>query len=100
MYAGAQIRAVREARGMTQAQLGEGLREHLGAPWPRQSVHQAERGGRKLGVDELAAIGAVLDVHPGTFFPSAPDACAVELYDAQATLLGRAVLDLVARLSP
>jgi transcriptional regulator with XRE-family HTH domain len=94
---GARIAALRGRRGLSQAQLGEALGEHLPKPWPRQTVHTAERGLRKLGAAELCAIARVLDIQPGDLLPTNDDARPIpeQADDARALRIGRAVLALV-----
>lgn len=61
---GARVREVREAKGMTQEQLGELLGMLLGKPWTRQSVYLAEKGQRAFTAAELLAIALVGTVSP------------------------------------
>ena len=94
---GSRIAALREHRGLSQAQLGDALGAHLPKRWPRQTVHTAERGLRKLGVAELYAIAVVLDVQPHDLLPvnDAARPFAEQAEAARALRIGRAVLALV-----
>jgi transcriptional regulator with XRE-family HTH domain len=59
---GERVRAKREELRWSQAELGERLGKHLGAPWSRQSVSAAEKGKRAFPVAEMIAFARVLDV--------------------------------------
>lgn len=55
---GRRIAAARRAAGLTQAALAQQLR------WPRDTLVNYEHGRRPLTLDRLAAIAAMLDLHP------------------------------------
>ncbi|WP_329276944.1 helix-turn-helix transcriptional regulator [Streptomyces sp. NBC_01451] len=59
---GAHIADRRADEGMSQAELGEALGQHLEKPWSRQAVHAAEKGKRAFTAAELVAIALALDV--------------------------------------
>ncbi|MGY1845534.1 helix-turn-helix domain-containing protein [Modestobacter sp. SYSU DS0875] len=58
---GQRIRALREAQGMSQAQLGQKLAS-LGFPMEQPTVYKLEKGTRPIRVNEVAAAAAVLGV--------------------------------------
>ncbi len=71
---GRQISRLREARQMSLTQLGQALGTHLGKPWSRQAVHQAERGRRAFTAAEMAALALALDTSvPALFLAEAAD---------------------------
>lgn len=55
------LRALRESRRMTYVELSERLARH-GNPIPVLGLRRIERGERRVDVDDLAAIAAVLGV--------------------------------------
>ena len=57
------IRQVREDRGMNQTELAREVSE-LGIPMRQTTISKIEDGNRKVGVDELLAIAAALEVPP------------------------------------
>ncbi len=57
------IRAVRAQRRLKQEDVAEGMRK-LGHPWTRQTVGEVEQGRRNVTVDELLALGLVLEAAP------------------------------------
>lgn len=59
---GARIAEVRAEHGLSQAELGAALEEHLDKPWSRQAVHTAEKGKRAFTAAELVALALVLKV--------------------------------------
>lgn len=60
---GRNVRALRKARGGSQADLGKALAPMLGGQgWTRQAVWKAERGGRSFTAAELLALAAALGV--------------------------------------
>lgn len=65
---GGRVRQAREARGWTQAQLGEAVAEYLGEGWSRPAVSTAESGGRDFRAVELLALGLTLGRPIGWFF--------------------------------
>ena len=65
---GQNMRSRRDNLGMTQAQLGERLGNWLGAPWTRQQVFMAEKGGRAFTASEIVALSMALDTLPGVLF--------------------------------
>jgi 8-oxo-dGTP pyrophosphatase MutT (NUDIX family)/transcriptional regulator with XRE-family HTH domain len=91
------IRDAREAKGMTQADLGRAIGSLLGRPWSRQAMSAAEKGARDFKIAELVAIAFVLEttvsqlVLPGTevvedhqavTFPSGEALTTLQLIDA------------------
>jgi transcriptional regulator with XRE-family HTH domain len=58
---GQTISALRQAAGLTQAELAAAMRE-IGFPWQRQTVARVERGVRALNVDELVALAAYFEM--------------------------------------
>lgn len=70
---GRQIARLRAERGMSLTELGEALGPHLGRPWRRQAVHQAERGGRAFTAAELAALALALDTSLPALFRAEDD---------------------------
>jgi transcriptional regulator with XRE-family HTH domain len=61
-YIGRRVRELREARKMSQQQLGDELGRWLEKPWPRQTVSMAELGKRAFAADELVALAVCLRV--------------------------------------
>jgi transcriptional regulator with XRE-family HTH domain len=59
---GDRIAVVRTERGMSQAELGAALAEHLDRPWSRQAVYTAEKGKRAFTAAELVALALVLEI--------------------------------------
>lgn len=59
---GANIADLREARRLSQAELGELLGRYLDKPWARQAVSAAEKGRRAFAVSELVAMALALGV--------------------------------------
>lgn len=76
---GWQVRERREARGVTQEQLGRELEPFLGRPWSRQAVSAAEKGDRSFGAAELVALAAVLHARVGDLLRLPIHEAAVEL---------------------
>lgn len=69
----ANIKRVRDDRGMSQNELSETLRE-LGRPIPPLGIHRIENGDRRVDVDDLVAIAVALEVSPTTFLlPNSQD---------------------------
>lgn len=58
---GQTVSALRQAAGLTQAELAAAMRE-MGFPWQRQTVARIERGLRTLNVDELVALAAYFEM--------------------------------------
>jgi transcriptional regulator with XRE-family HTH domain len=58
---GQTVSALRQAAGLTQAELAAAMRE-MGFPWHRQTVARIERGLRTLNVDELVALAAYFEM--------------------------------------
>ncbi|GAA2218829.1 helix-turn-helix transcriptional regulator [Streptomyces indiaensis] len=58
---GLQIAEKRASAGMSQAELGEALGQHLERAWSRQAVHSAEKGKRAFTAAELVAFALVLE---------------------------------------
>lgn len=59
---GTRMREHREAKGVTQDQLGQELGHVLGRPWARQAVSAAEKGQRAFAAVELLAIADTLEI--------------------------------------
>lgn len=59
---GTKLARLRDARGMSQAQVGEALPEYLGKPWSRQAVSAAEKGRRAFTAAELVSLALSLRV--------------------------------------
>lgn len=57
----ANLKAARKAIGLTQAQVGTRMRER-GFPWSQSSVNQAESALRRLRLDEIEALSAIVCV--------------------------------------
>jgi transcriptional regulator with XRE-family HTH domain len=55
----------REARGLTQEQLGKRVSDLLGRSWSRQAVSAAEKGNRAFTAAELVAIAFALGTNVG-----------------------------------
>jgi transcriptional regulator with XRE-family HTH domain len=73
---GRRVRDIRDAKGMTQEQLGQAIGELLGKPWPRQTVSAAEAGRRAFTAVELVAIARALGVYVGHLFTPTIDGAA------------------------
>ncbi len=58
---GGRVRALREAQGLSQAQLGQRMGE-LGFPMEQPTVYKLEKGARPIRLNELAALCIVFDV--------------------------------------
>lgn len=92
---GRQLAELRKARGLTQSQLGELLRDFLGgAGWTRQAVWKAEAGERNFTAAELIGLAAALDATvPQLFdFPDAvrmPSGLRMEAATVDALMSGR-----------
>jgi len=68
---GANIRALRVAAGLTQAELGQAMVE-MGFPWQsRQTVAEVEAGRRHVAPEELVALAAYFDVPINKLFMGA-----------------------------
>jgi transcriptional regulator with XRE-family HTH domain len=68
---GKNIRSLREATGLTQAELGEAM-VSLGFPWQsRQTVAEVEAGRRPPSLEELVALAAYFDMPVNTLFTGA-----------------------------
>jgi transcriptional regulator with XRE-family HTH domain len=76
---GRRVRDIRDGQGMTQEQLGRGIGELLGKPWPRQTVSAAEAGRRAFTAVELVAIARALGVYVGHLFTPALDGSPVSI---------------------
>jgi transcriptional regulator with XRE-family HTH domain len=59
---GANLARLREARGMSQAQVGDALSGYLDKPWSRQAVSAAEKGRRAFTAAELLSLALSLRV--------------------------------------
>jgi transcriptional regulator with XRE-family HTH domain len=69
---GGQVAYLRAQRHLSLADLGEALGRHLGKPWSRQAVHQAERGQRSFTAAELTALALALDTSVQVLFRADP----------------------------
>jgi transcriptional regulator with XRE-family HTH domain len=58
---GQTVSALRQATGLTQAELASAMRD-MGFAWQRQTVARIERGVRTLNVDELVAVAAYFEM--------------------------------------
>lgn len=56
---GRRMRALRQAHGVTQEQLGASLEDFLGHPWSKQAVSAAENGQRDFNAPELFALAVI-----------------------------------------
>jgi transcriptional regulator with XRE-family HTH domain len=63
MIVAGNVKRIRSALGITQAQLSERLGQ-LGRPIPIASVGKIETGDRKVEIDDFMAIAVALDVSP------------------------------------
>jgi transcriptional regulator with XRE-family HTH domain len=62
---GASVRDLRQAAGLTQAELGKAMTEGFEFKWENaQAVAAAESGKRRFQVDEVLALAAYFDVSP------------------------------------
>lgn len=57
----ANIRAARARRNIGQADIATGMRGLGFGEWSRQTVSQVERGHRRIYVEEIVALAAVLE---------------------------------------
>jgi transcriptional regulator with XRE-family HTH domain len=76
---GGNIRARREATGMTQEDLGRRVAAYLDREWPRQSISTAEKGGRSFTASELVAFALALSIPVRELFRVPADELAVTL---------------------
>jgi transcriptional regulator with XRE-family HTH domain len=60
---GARLRALREAAGLSQAQLAQRMHD-AGHPWWQPTVSKVESGQRAVPSDEMRAVSEVLGVAP------------------------------------
>jgi len=68
---GMNLRALREAAGLTQAELGQAMVK-LGFPWQsRQTVAEVEAGRRHAALEELVALAAYFDMPVNTLLTGA-----------------------------
>ncbi|WP_161500842.1 helix-turn-helix transcriptional regulator [Embleya scabrispora] len=58
---GRNVRRIREARGLSQADLGRAVEDQLGHAWSRQAVSAAEKGRRSFAASDLLALSRVLE---------------------------------------
>jgi transcriptional regulator with XRE-family HTH domain len=68
---GRRVRALREAQGLSQQQLGHELAS-LGFPMEQPTVYKLEKGARPIRINELAALAQVFSVSVQELLP-APD---------------------------
>ena len=60
---GQNLSALRQAVGLTQAELGEAMAT-LGFPWYRQTVAEVEAGRRSVTLEEVVALASFFDLRP------------------------------------
>jgi transcriptional regulator with XRE-family HTH domain len=58
---GANLRAVREAKGWSQEVLGDHVGRRLGRAWSPQTVSVAEKGGRDFDAEDMLVLSLVLE---------------------------------------
>ena len=75
---GANLRAVREHRGMGQRELAAQMTGR-GYPWHQNTVTKVETGGRDVKFGEASALAAILRVTTDRFTWATPEAAAVTL---------------------
>lgn len=69
---GRNVARLRRAKGWSQAQLAVELAPMLGrTPWSRQAVNMGEQGRRSWTATEIAAVGQLFGVTPGSLFEDA-----------------------------
>lgn len=76
---GRRVAKLREAKDMSQAELGQLLGDYLGKPWQRQAVWSAEQGKRALTAAELFALSYILRTPIGELFRPPPEVESFEL---------------------
>lgn len=76
---GERVRVQREARGWTQAKLGELVGSQLGQEWPRQAISAAEKGKRAFTAAELVTFAHVLGVGIGHLLTPPPGVDSIEM---------------------
>jgi transcriptional regulator with XRE-family HTH domain len=77
---GERVRARREERGWTQAELGKRVGTHLGqGDWSRQVISSTEQGRRAFTAAELVTLAHVLDVSVSYLMMPPPGVDVVEL---------------------
>ena len=76
---GENVKAAREARGMTAEAFSERVGEILGSAWPRQTVYLLEQGGRRFAAEEVVAIAIVLEVSIADLFTPSADVDQVQV---------------------
>jgi 8-oxo-dGTP pyrophosphatase MutT (NUDIX family)/transcriptional regulator with XRE-family HTH domain len=86
---GRRVRDIRDAKGMTQEQLGLAIGELLGKPWPRQTVSSAEAGRRAFTAVELVALARALGVYVGHLFTPSLDGSAASIELSPGVVLDR-----------
>lgn len=69
---GGRVRALREAQGLSQAQLGQRMGE-LGFPMEQPTVYKLEKGARPIRLNELAALCIIFDVPIESMWRGADD---------------------------
>ncbi|WP_334665855.1 helix-turn-helix transcriptional regulator [Streptomyces cyaneofuscatus] len=81
-HVGRIVRDLRERQGISTTAMAQRLTA-LGRRISQSGVTRLETGQRRIDVDDLAALAAVLGVHPAALLPAAPtpegpaDACAL-----------------------
>jgi transcriptional regulator with XRE-family HTH domain len=71
----ANLKAARKAIGLTQAQIGARMRDR-GFPWSQSSVNKAESALRRLRLDEIEALSAIVCVPLGRMVDETPTSIA------------------------
>lgn len=61
----ANIKSIREAQGLSQAELSANMAD-LGRPIPPLGIHRIEAGTRRVDVDDLVALAVALTTTPAT----------------------------------
>ncbi|HCG56404.1 MAG TPA: XRE family transcriptional regulator [Brevibacterium sp.] len=65
---GHNVRARRDALGITAATLGQRVGDALGKPWPRQTIYLMESGERAMIAAEVAVLTQILDTTVADLF--------------------------------
>lgn len=65
---GHNVRARRDERGITAANLGEKIGDALGKAWPRQTVYMMEAGERSMIAVEVVVLAQILDLRVADLF--------------------------------
>jgi 8-oxo-dGTP diphosphatase len=76
---GLRIRERREQMGLSQAQFGKLIGEHLGRAWSRQAVSGTEQGQRNFAAAELVTLAHVLGMSVGQLLTPPPGVERIEI---------------------